>query len=140
MTTVPRVTRRTGTAGSIGPVVAGLVNDGSAVGVAGAAVREAIRLGTTVHFVQVMSRTLSEADLADSDRATFSAALRALRGHPRTPSTFELVQGDPQEVLVERSRGAAVLVIGEDASTPAASVADYCLRHARCTVQTVSPR
>ena len=108
MTTVPRVTSRTGTTGPPGPVVAGLVNDGSAVGVARAAVREAIRLGTTVHFVQVMSQTLSEADLADADRATFSAALRALRGHPRTPSTFELVRGDPQEVLVERSRGAAV--------------------------------
>jgi len=121
-------------------VVAGLVNDGSAVRVAKAAVQEAVRLGATVRFIQVIPEGVDEDALAAADTATFRAALRALRGHPRTPSTFELVQGEPQQVLVDRSRHAAVLFVGADHSIPGAFVADYCRRHASCAVQTVPVR
>lgn len=137
MPTPPRATRRPPRPSGGEPVVAGLVNDGSAVRVAKAAVQEAVRLGATVRFVQVVPEDVDEDTLAAADTATFRAALRALRGHPRTPSTFELVQGQPQEVLVDRSRHAAVLFVGADQYTPGAFVAEYCRRHADCAVETV---
>jgi len=139
MSTVQREARGSGYPSHAEPdVVAGLVNDGSAAGVARAAVQEAVRLGASVRFIQVIPEGTDEDDLAEADSATFGAALQALRGHPRTASTFELVQGDPQQVLVERSRRAIVLFVGADQSTSDASVADYCRRHASCAVETVS--
>jgi hypothetical protein len=78
-------------------VVAGLVNDGSALPVAAAAVREAVRRRLPVRFLQLVTGVpgTGHDSSAEADEATVRAGLHALHGHPRTPSTFELVIGDP---------------------------------------------
>jgi hypothetical protein len=119
-------------------VVAGLVNDGMATLVACAAVREAVRRGSRVRFVQVLPAGLSAEERTEMDVAIFGVALRALHRQRRVPCTFETVEGDAALTLVERSRGAAVLVLGRDAPDSAASVGKYCQEHAWCDVLTVA--
>jgi hypothetical protein len=121
-------------------VVAGLVNDGSAAPVAIAAVALALSLGCRVRFLQVLEGSPDPEAQADSEAATFQAALQALRGHPRLPSTFEVVYGDPAAVLVARSQHARALVVGEDREDSGAETARYCQTKARCSVQTVPRR
>lgn len=118
-------------------VIAGLVNDGSADRVAREAVREAVRRGASLRFVQILRPGLGREEIEQADSATFRSAMRALRGHPRTPSSFELVQGDPTTELIARSRAAAVLVVGEDEPAGGGSVAERCRRDALCAVRTV---
>ena len=110
-------------------VVAGLVNDGSA-----------FRRRLPVRFLQLVAGVpgTGHDSSAEADEATFRAGLHALHGHPRTPSTFELVIGDPATQVVARSRGAVVLVVGDhprDERGP--SLADYCRAHADCAVHAV---
>ncbi|MHB1475376.1 MAG: hypothetical protein ACYCV4_17490 [Dermatophilaceae bacterium] len=119
-------------------VVAGLVNDGMAALVAGAAVREAVHRAARVRFVQVLPAGLSSEDRAEMDVAMFGVALRALHRQRRVPCTFETVEGEAAQMLVERSRGAAVLVVGRDAPDAAVRVGQYCQEHAGCDVLTVS--
>ena len=119
-------------------VVAGLVNDGMASAVAGAAVREAVNRAARVRFVQVLPVGLSSEDRAEMDVAMFGVALRALHRQRRVPCTFETVEGEPAQMLVERSRGAAVLVVGRDAPDADVRVGQYCQEHAVCDVLTVS--
>ena len=119
-------------------VVAGLVNDGMATLVASAAVREAVHRGARVRFVQVMPVGLSAEDRSDMDVAMFGVALKALHRQRRVPCTFETVEGDAAQMLVERSSGAAVLVVGRDAPTAVVRVGQYCQEHASCDVLTVS--
>jgi hypothetical protein len=119
-------------------VVAGLVNDGSATLVAGAAVREALHRGARVRFIQVLPKGLSAEDRSERDVAMFGVALRALHRQRRVPCTFETVEGDTAPTLVERSRGAAVLVIGRDSPDCTVRVGQYCQEHACCDVLTVA--
>jgi hypothetical protein len=119
-------------------VVAGLVNDGLATLVAGAAVREAVHRGSRVRFVQVLPMGLSVEERSEMDVAMFGVALRALHRQRRVPCTFETVQGDAAKTLVERSRGAAVLVVGRDAPDAPEPVGKYCQEHACCDVLTVT--
>ena len=119
-------------------VVAGLVNDGMAAVVAGAAVREAVHRTARVRFVQVLPVGLSSEDRAEMDVAMFGVALRALHRQRRVPCTFETVEGEAAPTLVERSRGAAVLVVGRDAPDADVRVGQYCQEHADCDVLTVS--
>jgi hypothetical protein len=133
----------TSTTGPAGPhhardVVAGLSNDGMATLVAGAAVREAVHRGARVRFVQVLPTGLSAEDRSEMDVAMFGVALRALHRQRRVPCTFETVEGDAALTLVERSRGAAVLVVGRDAPDAVVSVGKYCQEHAWCDVLTVT--
>jgi len=119
-------------------VVAGLVNDGMATFVAGAAVREAVHRGSRVRFVQVLPTGLSAEDRSEMDVAMFGVALRALHQQRRVPCTFETVEGDAAQTLVERSQGAAVLVVGRDAPDAVQAVGKYCQEHAGCDVLTVA--
>lgn len=119
-------------------VVAGLVNDGLATHVAAAAVREAVHRGARVRFIQVLPVGLSAEDRSDRDVAMFGVALRALHRQRRVPCTFETVEGDPGGTLVERSRGAAVLVVGRDSCDSVVRVGQYCQEHAGCDVLTVA--
>ena len=119
-------------------VVAGLVNDGSATLVAGAAVREAVHRGTRVRFIQVLPTGLSAEDRSERDVAMFGVALRALHRQRRVPCTFETVEGDTAQTLVERSRGAAVLVLGRDSPGAVERVGQYCQEHSFCDVLTVA--
>ena len=118
-------------------VIAGLVNDGSALPVARAAVHEAVTRHHAVRFVQVVGADLDAEARTEADAVTFQAALTAMRGHPRLRCTFEVVSGSPGRRLVERSRRATVLVVGDDRPASGASVAAYCQRHAACSVQLV---
>lgn len=122
----------------VGDVVAGLVHNGSAEAVARAAVREAVRRGSRVRFVQVLPMGLSEDERADADRGTFRAALRALRGQSRVPCSFEVLEGEAGRILCERSHQAAILVVGRDLPDAADHVASYCQDHADCDVLTVA--
>jgi hypothetical protein len=119
-------------------VVAGLVNDGMATLVAGAAVRDAVHRGARVRFVQVLPKGLRAEDRSEMDVAMFGVALRALHRQRRVPCTFETVEGDAAQTLVERSDGAAVLVVGRDAPDAVVRVGQYCQEHALCDVLTVS--
>jgi len=124
---------------SVAPdVVAGLVNDGMATQVAAAAVREAVHRGSRVRFVQVLPAGLNAEDRTEMDVAMFAVALRALHQHRRVPCTFETVEGDAAPTLVERSRGASVLVVGRDAPDTPGSVSKFCQEHACCDVLTVA--
>jgi len=118
-------------------VIAGLVNDGSARAVAAAAVREAADRVARVRFVQVIPVGERAQGDTGADDAVFTTALGALRGHSRIHCTFELATGEAHRVLVERSHRASLLVVGEDQSTPEASIAQYCRLHASCDVRTV---
>ncbi len=137
---IPTTSRPVGTQSPHHPrdVVAGLVNDGMAALVAGAAVREAVHRGARVRFVQVLPAGLSAEDRSEMDVAMFGVALRALHRQRRVPCTFETVEGDAARKLVERSRGAAVLVVGRDAPDAVVRVGQYCQEHAGCDVLTVS--
>jgi hypothetical protein len=119
-------------------VVAGLVNDGLAAHVAGAAVREAVHRGARVRFVQVLPTGLSTEDRSEMDVAMFGVALRAMHKQRRVPCTFETVEGDAALTLVERSSGAAVLVVGRDRPGAVVRVGQYCQEHASCDVLTIS--
>lgn len=119
-------------------VVAGLFNDGSAYAVALAAAREAERRGSRVKFIQVVPPGLSVEDRRDVDRATFQAALRALRGRHRVACSFEVIDGEAGSALVEHSSGAALLVVGRHSTSADHNVSRHCLEHASCDVLTVS--
>jgi hypothetical protein len=106
--------------------------------VAAAAVREAVHRGSRVRFVQVLPVGLSSEDRTEMDVAMFGVALRALHRQRRVPCTFETVEGDAALTLVERSRGAGVLVVGRDAPDAANFVGKYCQEHACCDVLTVA--
>src|SRR6476469_5025906 len=143
MSSSPTADRYPPTAGQRAPnhrpdVVAGLVNDGSAYAVAHAAAIEAARRGGRVKFVQVAPPGVSDDDRQDLDQATFRAALRALRGLQRVPCTFEVVEGEAGAVLIERSSGAALLVVDRDARDLGRDVASRCQELADCDVLTVS--
>lgn len=119
-------------------VVAGLVNDGMAAFVAGAAVREAVHRAARVRFIQVLPVGLSSEERDEMDVAMFAVALRALHRQRRVPCTFETVEGEAAQTLVERSQGAAVLVVGRDSPDATVRVGQYCQEHAACDVLTVS--
>lgn len=121
----------------VAAVVAGLVNDGSALGVARVALAEAVERGGRIRFVQVVPAGLGADERAKADEGTFHAAMVALRAHPRVRSSFEAVVGDVAATLVEHSREAGVLVVGKDDPASAARVADYCQEHADCEVRVV---
>ena len=119
-------------------VVAGLAHDAMAVPVALAAVREAVRRGSRVRFLQVLPVGLSEEDHAGVEAALFRIAIRALQAQPRVPCTFESVVGTPATTLVERSRHAALLVVGHDDPESVVAVAQYCQEHCECEVLVVT--
>jgi hypothetical protein len=91
-----------------------------------------------VRFVQVLPAGLNAEDRTEMDVAMFGVALRALHRQRRVPCTFETVEGDAALMLVERSRGAAVLVVGRDSPDTAHFVGKYCQEHACCDVLTVA--
>jgi nucleotide-binding universal stress UspA family protein len=123
-------------------VVAGLVHDGLAPLVALAAVREAVRRGSRVRFLQVLPAGLSDEDHAGVEAALFSIAIKALHAQPRVPCTFESVVGTPATTLVEQTRQAALLVVGHNAPDSHAksqvAVAEYCQEHCSCEVLVVT--
>lgn len=121
-------------------VVAGLVNDDVASLVATSAVALASELGCRVRFVHVVR---SDVDRDDGDSTVFETAMRALRG-TKVQAAFEVIAGDPADVLVDRSRVARALVIGcdrpgvaEDECEP--STARLCQAAALCDVRIVRP-
>ncbi|MBK7723138.1 MAG: universal stress protein [Austwickia sp.] len=126
-------------------VVAGMPFGPLAPSVARAAVHEAVRYGARVRFLQVLQAGTSDQARAGADDQTFSAALRALREAPRVRVAFETVVGEAEQIFVERSREAVVLVVaggspaqdaGED-RFGAGAIAEYCLGHAGCPVLVV---
>lgn len=123
-------------------VVAGLVHNGMAHLVALAAVREAVRRGSRVRFLQVLPAGLSDEERAGVEAALFSIAIRALHAQPRVPCTFESVVGTPATTLVEQTRHAALLVVGQDTPESHESsqvpVAEYCQEHCECGVLVVT--
>ncbi|GAB95080.1 nucleotide-binding universal stress UspA family protein [Kineosphaera limosa] len=95
-------------------VVAGLLDSGSAQQVARAAVQEAAARGARVRFLHVVPEGTALEEREASDSKNFTAALRALREFPRVPVTFEVAEGEPGPVFVDRSAEAGILVIAAD--------------------------
>lgn len=120
--------------GPIPDVIVALFPGDSVTAVARAAVREASGRGARLRFVQVHGVSPAH-DREQEDEATFAAALRALREYPRLPVTFESVDrsGDLEAMLIERSRHAAVLVLG-NSSDDEHRLAAHCQRYAGCDV------
>lgn len=134
------------------PDVVACMPDGPLAGaVARAAVREAVRRGARVRFLQVLRAGVGDQERAAADDRTFSAALRALREAPRVRVTFETAEGDAEAIVVDRSRQAGVLVVAGGAPTTApgrlggpggghrgaGGIAEYCRGHADCPVLVV---
>lgn len=92
-------------------VVAGLLGRDSVHSVSRAAVQVAASHGARVRFVHVVPAGMSAQERDDTDNLGFAAALRALREFPRVPVTFEVAEGEPGPVLVERAADAGTLVI-----------------------------
>ncbi len=115
-----------------------MVNNVFASAVGAAAVREAAARGARIRFLQVLPPGMSAEDHANAASVLFEVALKSLHRHQRIPCTFETVVGDAREMLVERSRGAALLVVGADAPGAKVSVADYCEKHCQCAVLVVT--
>ena len=125
-------------------VLAVLVDDGSAPAVASVAVREAVQRQSPVRFLQVISASRDDEGRAVAEESMFRAGLRALHGHPRTHSVFEVVRDHPVNVVRARSRDAALVVVGVDErvsappdGAPRPSLADRCRGVASCPVRTV---
>jgi hypothetical protein len=117
-------------------VVAVLDDGGSAPHVARVAVDEAARLGVPVRFLEVMGGHVDDEGRALAEEVLFRAGLRALRGHPRTRSVFEVVRGHVGAVVRHRSQGAVLVVVGEGAAT-GRTLASRCRASAECPVRTV---
>ena len=76
---------------------------------------------------------------------TMATALATRRAGVRVPVTGVLLQGDPAEILVQASAGAAELVLGAPRPGtcdlgPTASVTRRCLSEALCPVRVVPAR
>jgi len=95
-------------------VVAVLLDDGSARAVASVAVKEAVQRQAPVRFLQLISSHNDDDGRSLAEEAMFRAGLRALHGHPRTHSVFEVVRSHPAAVVRNRSRDAALVVVGID--------------------------
>ena len=95
-------------------VVAVLLDDGSARAVASVAVKEAVQRQAPVRFLQLVSSHNDDDGRSLAEEAMFRAGLRALHGHPRTHSVFEGVRSHPAAVVRNRSRDAALVVVGID--------------------------
>jgi hypothetical protein len=121
-------------------VVAVLVDDGSAAAVAIVAVEEAVDRQAPVRFLQIISSYHDEEGRALAEEAMFRAGLRALHGHPRTHSVFEVVRNRPTAVVRTRSRDAALVVVGVEAPDQGRgrrSLAERCGSVSSCPVRTV---
>lgn len=119
-------------------VLAVLVDDGSARAVASVAVQEAVARHAPVRFIQVLSPQLDDGGRSIAEETMFRDGLRALRGHPRTHTVFEVLRGHAPETIRSRSRNAELLVVGSDAQRSGRySLARQCLNAARCPVRTV---
>lgn len=125
-------------------VVAVLVADGSAEAVASVAVREAVQRRAPVRFLQVIPSSHDDEGRSVVEESTFRAGLRALHGHPRTHSVFEVVRRHPVNAVRTRSRDAALVVVGLDervgenvGTSGPSSLADRCRSVASCPVRTV---
>ena len=118
-------------------VVAVLEDGGSAARVARVAVDEAVQRGLPVRFLEVMGPHLDDESRATAEEILFRAGLRALRGHPRTHSVFEVVRGHVASVVRQRSHAAVLVVVGEDPE-PGRTLATRCLAAAECPVRTVA--
>ncbi|MEI2732396.1 MAG: hypothetical protein V9G08_10435 [Dermatophilaceae bacterium] len=122
--------------GLSGDVVASLSNDGRAEIIARVAVAEARRRGARLRFLQVVQDGLTADERADADQSTFRGAVRALRGFRGIPCRFELVTGDPTPVLVDLSRNASVIIVGDDTET-GTHAAEACRALGSCPVISV---
>ena len=119
-------------------VLAVLADDGSARAVASVAVQEAVARHAPIRFIQVLSPQLDDGGRSIAEETMFRDGLRALRGHARTHSVFEVLRGHTPETIRSRSRNAELLVVGSDAQRSGRdSLAGQCLKAASCPVRTV---
>lgn len=117
-------------------VVAVLGDAGTAPGVARVAVDEAAQRGVPVRFLEVIGSHVDAEGQVLTEEMLFRAGLRALRGHPRTHSVFEVVRGHVGSVVRRRSHRAVLVVVGEEGA-PGRTLASRCLAAAECPVRTV---
>ncbi len=115
-----------------------LVDAGSAGTVASIAVKEAVARQAPVRFLQIVPAYLDDEGRSLTEESMFRAGLHALRGHPRTHSVFEVVRSHLSTVVRSRSRDAVLVVVGFDEQRlDSRSLADQCLKAARCPVRIV---
>lgn len=112
-----------------GEVVAGLVDGPLASAVAAATVCEAVARGARIRFLQILPAGLGAAAHTTAASFLFRIAMTSMAGGGMIPFTFETVVGTAPQMLVERSRGALLLVVGADAPDAWPAVAAYCLQH-----------
>jgi nucleotide-binding universal stress UspA family protein len=119
-------------------VIAVVMDDDSTGAIARVAVQEAVSRGAPVRFIQIVPTHLDDEACSVAEESVFRAALHALRGHPRTPSVFEVVRSHVLTVVRSRSRHAALVVVGSDGvRVGGLSVSEQCLAAAGCPVRTV---
>ncbi len=131
------------------PVVVGIDGSASSLEALGWAGDYAATMGLPVEIVTVWDWPSSygwEVPLpegydpsADAERVLSEPAATLARHHPGLSVTTTIVEGHPAQVLVERSHGAALLVVGsrghgEFAGMVLGSVSEHCAAQARCPV------
>lgn len=110
------------------PVVVGV--DGSAAGLAAvrAAVAEAAARGVGLRIVHAFAWSPHDAELPyqqlrdDAAELLERAVATAVRVTPHVVTEARLVDGAPARVLVQHTRSAGLLVLGDDAEAPASAV------------------
>lgn len=122
----------------LGEVVAGLVEGPLARAVAAATVGDAVTRNARIRFLQVLPTGLGAAAHTEAASVLFRIAMTALAGGGMLPVTFETVVGTAPQMLVDRSRGALLLIVGADAPDARPAVASYCMEHCGCDVLVVS--
>ncbi|MDQ2756948.1 MAG: universal stress protein [Actinomycetota bacterium] len=116
-------------------VVVGILDDPGAVPLVHAALAQATARRASVRVVRVLPVGSGQREVLAADSLAYAVTRAAGENGPALASRFEVAVGDPVEVLLERARGAALLVLGADRD--ASTVAARCLSEATCAVLVV---
>lgn len=131
-----------GGVGGPAEVVAALVPGGDVDAVAHAAVELSQESDAPIRFVCLSLAQRNPRLPRSVADPTFDKMLHCLARGNGHRVAFEYADGDPQQALLQRSRGALVLVLeADDVENPSSSpdIAAFCLAHASCPVHIVEP-
>lgn len=116
-------------------VVVGILDDLGAVPLVHAALAEASERRAGVRVVRVLPPGSARHEVLAADSLAYAVTRAAWQDGVSVPSRFEVAVGDALDVLLDRARGAALLVVGADRD--GSTVAQRCHLGAACEVLVV---
>lgn len=117
-------------------VVVGILDDVDAVALVRTALTEAEVQQASVRVVRVLPAGSGRAEVLAADSLAYNVT-RAGGRAGGVPTRFEVAVGDPVEVLLDRARGATLLVLGDDRE--GGTVTRRLEVEADCVVRVVTP-